>query len=554
MSRRSVLGALGASYTASLSSTVSTIFAPRSVGASDLSLTDRLDLVYSNQFHFNERGQPEIAVGLMDDQREVRISAPGGVRILLSGNGGTSFVGGPRWLLRLREGTAAQQRWSVVLESVPGDDPRRLDQAVERWRKRDFKADTSEVGALFGVRGRVLDTRRVLLTTGNFTSEAEAARDARIVEQRHGGSGRLHPVVKKRSHGTLQAIDLERGGEITAEGVLWLTAIHDEPITVSKVPRDESNGAETEDRSYRGQIYVAIGRHGKLAVVNLVGETDLLSGLVPAEIYASAPTEALKAQALAARGQLVAKIGARHLDDPYLLCSHQHCQVYAGSNREHPRTNAAVAGTAGRVLMRPNRTQLVDTVYSANSGGHTENNEEVWPSRADPQLRGRPDPLVAHRFPQGIDERTLHGWLTEPPRTYSQPLTESARASYRWSETLDPTKLPGNPGIPASLGTVTSIEVVARGCSGRATRVRIVGKHGAMDISGELNIRRALGGLRSSMFLVTAQPGRFTLVGGGHGHGVGMCQHGAMGMAAAGHDYAAILRHYYPGSTATKLW
>ncbi|HET6583936.1 MAG TPA: hypothetical protein VFG69_10815, partial [Nannocystaceae bacterium] len=92
--------------------------------------------------------------------------------------------------------------------------------------------------------------------------------------------------------------------------------------------------------------------------------------------------------------------------------------------------------------------------------------------------------------------------------------------------------------------------------SGRAVRVRLVGNHGAVEVAGELRIRRALGGLRSSMFvaLPEREAGRIVLLGGGHGHGVGLCQHGAMGMARAGKSYKDILAHYYRGAKVVRLW
>jgi len=277
---------------------------------------------------------------------------------------------------------------------------------------------------------------------------------------------------------------------------------------------------------------------------------------VPAEIFASAPMAALEAQAVAARGQLVAKIGTRHLDDPFLLCAEQHCQVYAGRMREHERTTKAVRSTAGWVAMRPGATQLVDTVYSANSGGHSEDNDVVWPSEPDPQLRGRPDPLLDERFAGGIGPTNLEAFLRAAPKSHSRPDATASREAYRWRVALDPDALAGNPGLSEDLGRVSAIEVLARGRSGRATRIRVVGRHGAVDVAGELRIRRALGGLKSSLFLVLPERdgGRIVLLGGGHGHGVGLCQHGAMGMARAGKSYKEILAHYYTGAKIVRLW
>jgi SpoIID/LytB domain protein len=553
-SRRTFLRSLGSGMVLGAAG----LWLPRRAGASDLSLSDRIDLLYSNQFHFDERGEPRITIGLMSGRTEVLISAPGPVQVLPSGDGGTSIEGGSRLRIALATGTPGRQRWGVVLESLPAGDGRAVATATARWRKRGLTVVEHEVGALFGVRGKVLDTRRVLLAAGDYASEEDAAAQARLLKQRHGALGGLHPTIEHRGEGTIIATDLEHDVKIRAEGVLWLAPPPGAALTVHGVPRDSSTGASgREDRSYRGQIYVAIDRFGKLSVVNLVGETDILAGLVPAEIFASAPAEALRAQAVAARGQLLTKLGTRHLDDPFLVCAEQHCQVYAGKGREHPRTDEAVRATKGQVLMRPDGVRMVDTVYSANCGGHTEDNDQVWPSPADAQLRGRADPLVAERFASGIDEQNVAAWLHSVPESYSKPRGEHLAGAYRWSQALDPAAISGNPDVPAALGKVVSLQVRARGRSGRATVLRVTGERGEIDVAGELRIRRALGGLRSSMFVVAPERdefGRFVLHGGGHGHGVGLCQHGAIGMAHAGKSTASILAHYYRDSKLEKLW
>ncbi len=528
--------------------------------ASDRSLADRLKLLYSNQFHFDDRGQPQISVGLLQNVDTVTLEAKGGLLVLPSGAGGTTVAGGKRFAITLVRGKPAKQRWSIVLEELVGPKPRAIDQAIERWRERGHDPSDHELGTVFGVAGRVLDNRRIAIVSGDFSSEAEALRQAEIARQRHGALGKLHPLVGQRSSGAMLATDGESGLRITAEGVLWFAAADGGPITVLDVPHDGAAGSKShgklEAREYRGSVYVAIDRHGKLAVANLVGEIDLLAGLVPAEIFASAPMAALEAQALAARGQLVAKIGTRHLDDPFLLCSEQHCQVYAGRMREHERTTKAVRTTAGWVAMRPTGMQLVDTVYSANSGGHGEDNDVVWPSAPDPQLRGRPDPLLDERFAKGIDDDNIEAFLRARPKSHSRPENDTGNDAYRWRAELDPDALRHNPGVGEALGSVTAIDVLSRGKSGRAARIRVVGKHGAVEVAGELRIRRALGGLKSSMFVVLPEreSGRIVLLGGGHGHGVGLCQHGAMGMARAGKTYKDILGHYYAGAKLVRLW
>jgi len=463
---------------------------------------------------------------------------------------------------RIVRGKPAKQRWAIVLEELVGAKGAAIDKAIERWRERGHDPSDHELGTVFGVAGRVLDNRRIAIVSGDFTSEAEALRQAEVARQRHGALGKLHPLVGQRSSGALSATDGESGLRITAEGVLWFAAADGGPIAVHDVPHDGAAGSKhhgkLESREYRGSVYVAIDRNGKLAVANLVGESELLAGLVPAEIFASAPMAALEAQAVAARGQLVAKIGTRHLDDPFLLCAEQHCQVYAGRMREHERTTKAVRTTAGWVAMRPGAMQLVDTVYSANSGGHSEDNDLVWPSPPDPQLRGRPDPLLEERFAKGIHDDNIAAFLRARPQSHSRPQTASSSGddAYRWRAELDPETLAKHPGLGEALGEVKSIDVLARGKSGRAMRVRVVGRHGAVEVAGELRIRRALGGLKSSMFVVLPEreSGRIVLLGGGHGHGVGLCQHGAMGMARAGKSHKEIFAHYYAGAKLVRLW
>ncbi len=555
LSRRRVLRTLSAGLVTASFTTLGWTGRAR---ASDLALSDRIDLLYSNQFHFNERGEPQITVGLMTGQTKVQLSAPQGFDVLPSGDGGTRIRAGRRLSVALGKAAPAKQTYTLVLEELVGKHAVRPGAAIERWKDRGFDPHDEEVGTVFGVEGRVLDNRRVLVTSGRFSSERVGLEHAQAAKKDHGAVGKLHPIVHRRGEGGMVATDVEHDFDIQAEGVLWFTPRGGGPVTVHDVLSGTTMGkGSRSDRQYSGSVYIAVDQHGKLSVVNLVSESDLLAGLVPAEIFASAPMEALKAQAVAARGQLVTKVGTRHTADPFLVCSEQHCQVYKGQGHEHPRTTKAVDQTVGVVAMRPSQTQLVDTVYSSNSGGHTEHNDVVWPGAADAQLRGRPDPKLAAKFREGITEANIAEFLRKPPTTYSRPPSSSAQTPYRWTQTLDPGSIAGNRGVPKSLGRVQGMTVSDRGRSGRATTLVLEGAKRSLTIHGELRIRRALGGLKSSMFVIAPDRdkfGRFVLEGGGHGHGVGMCQHGAMGMARDGKSYDDILAHYYADCRVVTLW
>ena len=109
---------------------------------------------------------------------------------------------------------------------------------------------------------------------------------------------------------------------------------------------------------------------------------------------------------------MLEKIGRRNLTEPYLLCSTQQCQVYAGAGKEHPRTTRAVEKTRGVVLLRDGGG-LADVRYSASSGGRTEDNDAIWGGPPDPSLRGRADTAdrkLAERFAV-IDDRNLDAFL-----------------------------------------------------------------------------------------------------------------------------------------------
>jgi SpoIID/LytB domain protein len=527
--------------------------------ASSLSLSSRIERLYSPRFHFDEDGEPWTTIGLVEHARTINLSAAGGLRVLPSGPGGTSILAGASWTISIEQAEPALQRFEIVLESFDVTQIREVARARDKWTAKGLTVHQREVGSLFGVGGRVLDTRKYILTAeADASSDAEASRHARVLHQRHGAVGTVQPFLTRQPAGRLVARDRDGNAMIKAQQVLWFEPSGSGTITVHDVPYGVTSGSRgTDDREYRGLIYVAVGRDGKLCVVNQVRETDILAGIVPAEIYASAPPPALAAQAIAARGQLVAKVGTRHLADPFLLCAHQHCQVYAGASREHPRTTAAVRATRGQILMRPGRTTMVDTVYSANSGGHTEHNELVWDSPLDPQLRGRADPLLHAPFAHGIESQNLGAWLRSTPKSYSSTKGTNGKSSYRWTTTIDPVSVAGNSGVAQAFGALEGLTIHKRGVSGRAIDVSLIGTRGEVRIHGEFAIRKALGGLKSSMFVVEEQRdryGRFVLHGGGHGHGVGMCQHGAMGMARANLSAQKILAHYYGGATVERLW
>ncbi len=539
---------------------------PTPIRADETSTADKLRILYSNRFTFTDDGLPLITVEIMSGQREVRLSAPGGLAVIPDGDGGSATVvdGARGWTVRAERTTPAEIREWTVVERLMPDDGAGATASVTAWRGRGYEPHTFEVGTLFAVDGEVIDTREVLVAV-DPVAPGKAADRAAVIAIRHGVATTVHRELVRRPRGTLAA---QSGATtISNPSVLWFRPLRPEDtIAVADVPTN-TGGSQLatgkEDRRYWGAVYVTLGSDGSLTAVNAVAEDKLLAGLVPSEMFPDAPEAALDAQAIAARTELLEKLGRRNLTEPYRLCSSQQCQVYAGAGKEHPRTTAAVKRTRGQVLLRDGGG-LADIRYSASAGGRTEDNDLVWGGAPDPSLRGRvdlkrPSDELGAAFAT-ITEANLAAFLDAPADKFWSGSTGFGKRHFRWTVELGASELTAlvaraYPGV----GTVTALTAIRRTPSGRLAALQIKGSKGTAVVEGDLTIRRLLGGLKSSLIQITARgpaaaPTSFVIRGAGFGHGVGMDQVGAIGMASAGKDAAAILRHYYRGTHLHRLY
>jgi len=315
---------------------------------------------------------------------------------------------------------------------------------------------------------------------------------------------------------------------------------------------------------YRGQFELACGKSGEMHVINILDLEDYVAGVVPYEIGAGAPLEALKAQAVVARTEALALAG-RHAQEPFDACSSTHCQVYRGAAAEldRPDVRRAVDSTRGEVLFY-NGKPAPGAKYHACCGGITESAGALW--RFDvPYMIGvgcgvsrpeaAPDSLTAIR-----DEEAVRAAIAAPdPRDFCH-----GSNGYRWKVEYTAGQLatvlaPVIGRLEPPNARIIGVTVVDRTPRGSAVRVRVTTTEGEYQIAGEYAIRSALGGtvtIKSGVFVVDTEgdpPSLFVFSGAGYGHGVGMCQYGARGMARAGYSYRAILGHYYPGTTVEPI-
>jgi stage II sporulation protein D len=522
--------------------------------ADETSATDKLRILYSTRFTFTPDGLPLVTVEIMSGRSDVQLRARGGLSVRPDGAGGSAIEteGGEAWAITV-EGArpAVIQDWTVV-ETLAPDDASGVTAALARWKARGFEPRSFELGTVFGIDGEVIDTRELRVAIDPVAAGKGRARAAEL-GRRFGVATSVHQELVRRPSGTIVA----RSGPTTIRNpaVLWFQPKKpSETITVADVPTG-TGGSQletgSEDRRYWGAVYVTLDHDGALVAANAVAEDKLLAGLVPAEIYPDAPPAALAAQAIAARTELLQKIGRRNLTDPFLLCSTQQCQVYAGAGKEDPRTTRAVEATRGVVLLRDGGG-LVDIRYSASCGGHSEDNDAIWGGDPDPSLRGRSDTPGAGM--SRITDANLDAFLDGGDDAWCAK-GKLARPRFRWSEKLRASELSARVAAAyPEVGRVTALVPRQRGVSGRIGALGIQGDRGRVEVTGDLHIRRLLGGLKSTLFEVSRDGDSFVFRGAGFGHGVGMCQMGAIGMATAGKPFAQILAHYYRGSHLHRLY
>lgn len=292
-----------------------------------------------------------------------------------------------------------------------------------------------------------------------------------------------------------------------------------------------------DGRTYRGDLEAWI-EAGTLLVVNRVCLEDYLRGVVPRELLSS-QVEAVKAQAVLARTYALAhrKPGDARWD----VRDDTSHQVYGGVEAEHPTSDRAVLETAGQVLAW--RGRLADrVVYHSTCGGRTEGNQPVFGTPPIPYLQGV----------ECVDEAGRPGCSASKYATWTADW-EGKDLGQELGRFL------GKP-VPA----VRGLEIREAAPSGRVVRLAVLLEGGGeLELGGDdlrraLRYREASGQLRalpSTRFLVEpeAGEGRIRVQGSGWGHGVGMCQWGAIGMARQGSSYAEILGRYYPGALVVPV-
>jgi stage II sporulation protein D len=343
---------------------------------------------------------------------------------------------------------------------------------------------------------------RVLLDGGALNAEID------------GGGGKL--LVTSGETGA--KLNLPEGDRVFAEGDLNGMKINHLSFPVHSV-RIETSGKYIvfNGKKYRGYILLWDGHIGTFEAVNHLPLETYIKSVVAAEIPKSWPLEAQKAQAVAARTYALYKRqenAGNHFDVAMDVSD----QAYGGAEAESDIAEQAVKGTAGMVLVFNNKLALA--YFHSNSWDKTENAVDVFHGTDVPYLRS-----VTCRFAR---KSPYYTWQL------NMSLAEIESALARG-------------GVFS--GKIRDISPSSFTPTGRVKQLRIAGGQ-KTELVEATAFRRALGGtkFKSTKFTIRKFGQTYSFIGNGYGHGVGLCQWGAKGMAENKSSFKEILAHYYPGA------
>ena len=359
-----------------------------------------------------------------------------------------------------------------------------------------------------------------------------------------------------------------------------------------------------ETQTFLGTLRLVV-EADKICAINDLPVEKYLESVISSEMSATSSLELLKAHSVISRSWLLAQIEKRRKlkegsnnffsfikkDDELIrwydredhtifdVCADDHCQRYQGITKE-TSSNVAVAigATRGEVLM--SEGDICDARFSKSCGGVSEEYQYCWENIKMPYLLAVRDTAKGVKDEDTIPDLTIEAeadkWIRTAPDAFcnthdktilSQVLNDFDQETtdfYRWRVEYTQQELHDliTEKMKMDLGDILDLVPVERGKSGRLCKLKIVGSKRSFTIGKELEIRRVLSTshLYSSAFVtdkadvVDGVPQKFTLIGAGWGHGVGLCQIGAAVMGAQGYKYDQILLHYYRTADLKKLY
>jgi stage II sporulation protein D len=276
---------------------------------------------------------------------------------------------------------------------------------------------------------------------------------------------------------------------------------------------------EYKGAQYRGIIEIKPVAN-KILIINVVNTEEYLMSVVPSEVPASWPQEALKAQAICARTYVIREMISRK-SQAYDVDTSTNTQVYKGMTKEHQNTSRAVGETQGLILLH--KGSPIQSFFHSNSGGVTEDPQNVWGNKVEYLVSVRSD-------------------------------YDKEGENYAWEDKFSQAQI-NNAFGNLNLGEIQDIVVVNRFTTSRVNEIELIGTKGSKRIKGT-EFRKLVGAtkIRSTRFGIRREEdGNFFVKGLGSGHGVGLSQWGSFAMAKENFNYREILNHYYKGIEFARM-
>lgn len=318
--------------------------------------------------------------------------------------------------------------------------------------------------------------------------------------------------------------------------------------------------------------------NGHLFVINELPVEQYLPYVATSEMNADCPPALLETQTIAARSWLLANLQVNHPDLNIDVCNDDCCQRYQGVTEVPKESLQAIHNTYGQVLLY--RDEICDARYSKCCGGITESYENVWGGEPIPYLSSISDnPQPNDNLMTTNDYESFINSF--PPAFCSEKYVkpsdiqkylgkvDKSGSYYRWNISYSQKELTSiiNQKLDLNAREIVNILPLKRGYSGRIIKLQIdyfdtSGKEKSIILNSEYDIRNALHKqfLYSSAIVIEQELddnrhiNLFKFHGAGWGHGVGLCQIGALGMALNGYSAEDILKHYFKGVVVKQLY
>ena len=392
--------------------------------------------------------------------------------------------------------------------------------------------------------------------------------------------GLVLPIDKQKSISIYSKIDDEKYEIKVVGSILSVNGEKKDKLSLKKASNSSTFLLEpiTAGRGFHWQKRINISVSGSLRVmvisdnlfiVNEIGLESYLMSVATSEMSGECPISLLEAQTIAARSWIIASEEQKHRALGIDACNDDCCQRYQGTKNISDSAQLAVHNTRG--IFVTYNDEICDTRYSKSCGGISESNENVWGDAPKKYLRS----IFDNNRNNSIDlshKNELQNWFLKPQESYCNNehvnknelkrylgSVDEEREYFRWQISYSHEELTKiiNDKLDKSFDSIVRLTPLKRGASGRITKLEISGKKNdslhKLVLYNEYDIRDALHPkfLYSSAFIINANSNtlsdveKITLSGGGWGHGVGLCQIGALGMSLNGKSSKEILKHYF---------